>query len=172
MKPGFVRKYDTSGALVWSVAVAAWAPRLAVNTEPDGVFIYVLDTDTLQHQAYLAKLNATGGLLWERTWTYTSDWLLPQQVIAHPSGGAIVLATASEQPSGHTRCAMMAYRADGTVRFELQQSWSAPAGDDCYDAMMVTEGSGTYLYVVGDANVAPGIVAVLRNGMIAKYSLP
>jgi uncharacterized delta-60 repeat protein len=161
-------KFDPNGALLWQ---RTWGgtlgeTALGVATSGDGASVYIIG-QTLSFgagniDAFLVKFDASGNLVWQRTWGGPINET--GQAVAVAGDGSVYVAGDGNSFFGNDAI-LLKFAADGTLIW--QRDWRAATGqNDESAALGVATAPDGSIYMTGRALIAGSG----QNGALVKFT--
>jgi uncharacterized delta-60 repeat protein len=163
-------KFDPNGALLWQRTwggtLGLGETALGVAVSGDGASIYItgqtLSFGAGNIDAFLAKFDASGNLVWQRTWGGPINET--GQAVAVAGDGSVYVAGDGNSFFGNDAI-LLKFAADGTLIW--QRDWRAATGqNDESAALGVATAADGSVYMAGRALIAGSG----QNGALVKFT--
>jgi uncharacterized delta-60 repeat protein len=143
---------DLTQAVIWQITYqgAPFASGLALSPEGNSIYIVGQTASTFERQgdAYLAKFDTNGTLIWQRTWgdVFNDGW----HDVAVAGDGSVYATGFSQTPNGNN-AVLVKFSPDGTLVWQREWAGAIGGSNDESEANGVTVSADGSVYMVGRA---------------------
>jgi hypothetical protein len=146
----FILKYDSAGTLLWQETIGGALDDKAVAVDVDAAGNIFLACSTLSWNLLgdmlIMKLDSTGAILWQRTWSYYATEY-PTNLVVDGGGNVYVVGQADSFGSGDNDAILIKYDTLGTLLWEKR--WAGAGVDIATDVGFDASGN---VYVTGQTD--------------------
>jgi hypothetical protein len=146
----FILKYDSAGTLLWQETIGGALDDKAVAVDVDAAGNIFLACSTLSWNLLgdmlIMKLDSTGAILWQRTWSYFATEY-PTNLVVDGGGNVYVVGQADSFGSGDNDAILIKYDTLGTLLWEKR--WAGAGVDIATDVGFDASGN---VYVTGQTD--------------------
>ncbi|MFA5793473.1 MAG: SBBP repeat-containing protein [Candidatus Brocadiia bacterium] len=151
---GFVLKYSPEGKLLWQKTIGGESPdqfnAIAVDKQDN---IYVAGRTKSfgagSDDAFIARLNADGRVLWQKTWGF-ENWDSVAAIAVTPDNCLIAAGISASENNSSSKSFLLKLDRDGNIVF--QKLWGNQTWNECISVTISVLNSGTSTENNGPAN--------------------